>query len=200
MKKNILIGIIAAAVIIIGIIFYFVKTADGAPFDWKTYQNTTYNYSLRYPKDWHVFTPSSDLPIQQRGSPEAPVYMGGDTQITSHSLEEIYKENEGKRTYQYPDDFFSISLTFIKDDAADTIDKYLEKQQYRPFDKKENLKIDGKDAVKITFPAIEDKGATKPAVLILIKVGDKFANLFYNISDTDSDKTAETIIKSLNFR
>lgn len=183
-KNNSVIALIVLLVVIVaGVVGYFVWTQKLLIGDevasWKTYSNTRYSYTVKHPSNWYVTTTSeSEADFTQRGSINE--FIGGDTYFANYPN----LSNYNIETNPEPKDLFSISLFIYKVASDISYDQFL--SNYSGYEKKENISINGKDAVRVTNVSVDHPiGVT--IVGTYIKVGNKMFVFGYGGDSASKD-------------
>lgn len=164
--------------------------------EWKTYSNTVYHYSIKYPNNWFVNTQYSNQDFTPRG-PAPHDYIGGDTSISNYSQAQIDQYQKTNGELAYPTDYTVVSWMFWKTQTQSNLDS-------TPVDvdsfKKENVVINGVPGVKTTTLGQRGiGGATKPnSVGINFKLNGESVNIGYGFDSSNANvtKIADQIISS----
>lgn len=161
-----------------------------------TFSSTRYNYTIKYPRDWFVYTEDSESDFTERG--ENPISMiGGDTVFSNY-----------KNPYQYqmenpaPDNMAMLSLMIYKVDTNTTLETFVTSQGFL-FDTKEAVSIDNHQGLVLHSQASEDQPEIQNT---LIKKDDMIYALHFNgirLSENTPQEIKEAYddsIDSLQFR
>lgn len=162
--------------------------------DWKTYSNTRYSYTIKYPSNWYVDTKFSENGFTQRGPVEDNEFMGGDTHFNNYpNLSGYNRENPA------PKDSLSVTLIIYKISPDITYDQFISTEHYG-YDKKENITVNGIRAVRLS--GVVDDSPSITVVNTFLKVGDKM--FWFNYSGdplTQGMKdTANKVISSFTLK
>ena len=135
---------------------------------WKTYSNSRYDYTIKYPLNWRIDTTHSENDFTQRGG----VLMGGDTDFSNCP-------EPTKYTTENPPGCYDLHLTVYKIDPAISYDQFLASQNYG-VSAKENVLINGINAVRLTG-VTEDAPVGVTVINTFIKVDGKM--FWFSYSD-----------------
>lgn len=134
--------------------------------NWKTYSNTRYSYTVKYPTNWYVYTASSENDFTQRGPVEDNEFIGGDTIFSNYSDPSSYTLDNPA-----PEDLFSVNLMIYKITSNILYDQFILSKHFG-YDKKESININGISAVQLTGVTTDHPSGTT-VINTLVKIGDK---------------------------
>ncbi len=156
--------------------------------DWKTYTNTKYGYSIKYPTNWYINTQYSNLDLTPRGPNKD--YIGGDTSISN------YLEKDGMYA---PPDYTLISWMFWK---VPPISK--ERSSSSDFIKKENVVINGVKGIKTTILGEHEIGSptklNSVRIIFELNNGEELSVGYgFDNNNVNAAKVANQIISTFKF-
>lgn len=168
------------------------KTATPTPDEtanWKTYNNTRYAYTVKYPTNWFVDTTYSENDFTQRGPVEDNDFIGGDTTWSNY-------QNPGQYDLgTIPSDFTAVYLLIYKTDTQTTLDSFINLKRFS-YSKKENVNINGVSGIRLITKNPENSSATSK--IVLLKVGNKVFDFSYARNSAKSATVMDQMLQ--NFR
>ncbi len=157
----------------------------------KTYTNTRYAYTIKYPSNWFVDTSHSESDFTARGPAESSDLIGGDTFWSNY-------ENPGQYDLgTLPRDFAAVYLFVYKADAQITLDKFIDSKRY-PYIKRENATMNGQSAVRLTFENPENPNET--GIAVLFKANNKTFNFSYARNSALSVTVMDEMLKTFKLK
>jgi hypothetical protein len=155
--------------------------------NWKTYNNTRYNYTIKYPSNWFVDTVYSENDFTARG-PDNEL-IGGDTIFANYPNYSSYNlENPG------PNDSFPVTLMIYKIEPSVNYEKFISTQNFSS-GIKENIIINGLTALKLTGSNLPDNPPGLTVVSTFLKVGEKM--FVFNYSGNPIPQTEKEIANNI---
>lgn len=158
----------------------------------RTYINTKYGYSIKYPANWYVDTTASEKDLELR-VPEREETLGGDTYFSD--FPDVWQYNPSNPLIV---DHFEISLLVYKIDPRMTYAQFLKKHfDYLSPTAMESIKINGVPAMRVIM-VTTDHPVGVTVVGVFIKSGDRIFVFSYSgkpITQANRD-TANRIIGS----
>lgn len=148
---------------------------------WKTFSNSRYGYSIKYPEKWYVQTDNSEEDFTKRGGADVGIdYIGGDTYWSNYSNFDYTLGDE-------PTDRQVISLMIYKtDQSLNDFFNIRYNNSGTEISGKSTTTIQGKESMKFTI--------TSKASVVLVKLSNGI--MLFN---TDESKTFDSMISSLKF-
>lgn len=171
-------------------------TVAGETADWKTYTNSRYGYSIKYPENWHVNSTSSEEDFSKRGSEDTGgiKYIGGDT----------YWSNYAKFDYaldEVPSDQQLVSMLIRKTDLS--LDDYFNSTYNNSnleTSNKRSATISGKSVIRFIATSIADQPVGLKTSFALIKLDNSIMVFNYSANSiNDMTDTFSTMVSSITF-
>lgn len=158
---------------------------------WPTYDNKKYNYQLKYPTDWHVFSDEAEADFTDQSLGGTAVKQGGSIFFSNKDSLDYTQETK-------PDDFHLLGLMlYEKQDSG--IDDFSKLLGFTEATGVSNIVFKADNLVGKEYVSV---GATdsEPRVAIIFKNNDRFYvfHLEFSGSDPEVLKNMEKIVGSFH--
>lgn len=157
-------------------------------FQWKTYTNEIYKYSIKYPNNWFIDNQYSNRELEVRDNTDT--YLGGDTGISNYELTQEIDEADRSLVYY---NFQKVNRNIAIDNFVDT--KTIPAKKIDT----EDVLINDIKGIKYTIYDLQGIGGNtkKNSVTILLKKDDLLLNISYGFDD-GNNMNIETMNKIIN--
>jgi len=164
--------------------------------NWKTYNNTTYGYELKYPENWFLNTEKADREIYCTGPDNESCY-GGFLSISNYKNPDQYEQHSlDQDALEKPTDFIKLDLSIRIEDDFFLIDNLCKRNPGQNILNREKIIINGIDAINCSSVTVDH-----PADIYIdsttIKNNDKIFQLGYEKNGPkDKNESIEKIIST----
>lgn len=153
----------------------------GPTANWKTYSNTRYAYTIKYPTSWFVDTTYSENDFTLRESD----IIGGDT---------IWSNYQNPNQYDLgtvPSDLEAVFLLIYKTDAQTTLDTFINLKNFL-YSNKESVNINGLSGIRLT----NDLKNGLTSKIVLLKAGNNVFDFSHSINSARSATVMDQMLQN----